>query len=245
MNGAQNVWWRPEGRSPFSLDPHRPVLPQIVSIAGQNLVIFGGPLLGLVAIQHYPPLVMDSTVYVVGASSIAFCFAASFAFFGAKSFPAGIPKSMELMFRAGWGLCMTFLVVGILDPRQWLRHAAHQPRRGDRLQAATALCRSARLAAAPHRRRAPRTARSLRAPRGAREHRRHAARAIGGAARPQATPPHGRPRPPRSGVVGDSRITVTAALRGPVEAFQFAIGSPIATQRVPSKRMSWTRLKGV
>jgi hypothetical protein len=113
MSNAQNVWWRPEGRSPFSLDPHRSVLPQIVSIAGQSLVIFGGPLLGLVGIQHYPPLVMDSTIYIVGASSIAFWFVVSFAFFGAKSFPAGMPKSMELMFRAGWGLCMTFLVVGI------------------------------------------------------------------------------------------------------------------------------------
>jgi hypothetical protein len=113
MNGTQNVWWRPEGRSPFSLDPHKPVGPQVVLIVGQSLVIFGGPLLGLMGIQHYPPLVMDSTIYIVGASSIVFWFVASFAFFRAKNFPAGMPKSMELLFRAGWGLCMTFLVVGI------------------------------------------------------------------------------------------------------------------------------------
>ncbi len=113
MAGAQNVWWRPDGRSPFSLDPHKPVAPQVVSIVGQGLVIFGGPLLGLIAIEHYPPLVADNTIYIVGASSIAFWFVASFALFGAKSFPVGMPKSMELMFRAGWGLCMTFLVLGI------------------------------------------------------------------------------------------------------------------------------------
>ena len=53
MTDRQQVWWRPQGRSPFSLDPNKPRGPQIASAIGQCAIIFGGPALGLVAITYY------------------------------------------------------------------------------------------------------------------------------------------------------------------------------------------------
>ena len=113
MSRAQGVWWRPEGRSPFALDPSKPRWPQIRSAIGLSFIIFGGPLLGLLAIKHYPFLIMDRTIYIGGAAGIAFWFLASFAIFGDEDFPRGMPQFLKLQFRAGYGLCMTFLLVGL------------------------------------------------------------------------------------------------------------------------------------
>jgi hypothetical protein len=114
MSSTDQVWWRPGGRSPFALDPTRPRLPQIGSAIGQSLIIFGGPAIGLVAIKHYPFLIADRAIYVGGLAGIAFWFVASFVLFGNKSFPRGMPAFLKLQFRAGFGLCMTFLIVGIV-----------------------------------------------------------------------------------------------------------------------------------
>ena len=54
MADVREVWWRPGGRSPFALDPSQPFGPQIASAVGQGLIIFGGPAIGLVAIDHFP-----------------------------------------------------------------------------------------------------------------------------------------------------------------------------------------------
>lgn len=79
MSNVQEVWWRPGGRSPFALDPTKPRLPQIASAIGQTLIIFGGPIIGLVAINHYPFLIENRTIYIGGLVSIVFWFLASFA----------------------------------------------------------------------------------------------------------------------------------------------------------------------
>src|SRR5689334_11906731 len=113
MAHTEQVWWRPEGRSPFSLDPAKPRLPQIISAVVQSAVIFGGPALGLVAIAHYPVLVEDRIIYFDGIASISLCFSASFLFFSDDSFPRGMPMGLKLVFRAGFGLCVTFLLLGI------------------------------------------------------------------------------------------------------------------------------------
>jgi hypothetical protein len=113
VSNTQQVWWRPGGRSPFALDPAKPRLPQIVSAIGQSLIIFGGPLIGLLAINRYPFLIMDRTIYIGGATGIVFWFLASFAIYGDKDFPRGMPQFLKLQFRAGYGLCMTFLLLGL------------------------------------------------------------------------------------------------------------------------------------
>ena len=113
MAKSKEVWWRPEGRSPFSLDPTKPRWPQIVSAVGQCFIIFGGPALALVTIKYYPFLIRDSTLYISGLASILFWFLASFALFGDKSFPRGMPRFLKLQFRAGYGLCMTGLALGL------------------------------------------------------------------------------------------------------------------------------------
>jgi hypothetical protein len=113
MGNVQEVWWRPGGRSPFALDPTKPRLPQIGSMVGQFLIIFGGPAVGLVTIKHYPFLIEDRTLYIGGLASIVFWFLASFAMFGNESFPRGMPQFLKLQFRAGFGLCMSFLLLGL------------------------------------------------------------------------------------------------------------------------------------
>src|SRR5215472_195017 len=112
MSKAQEVWWRPGGRSPFALDPTQPLLPQIASMVSQGLIIFGGPAIGLVTINHYPFLIEDRTLYIAGLASIVFWFLTSFAIYRAKYFPKGMPPLLKLPFRAGFGLCMSFLLLG-------------------------------------------------------------------------------------------------------------------------------------
>ncbi len=80
----------------------------------QSAIIFGGPLLGLVTVNHYPFLIEDRTLYVAGLSSIAFWFCASFVVPQLNDFPRGMPQSAKLAFRAGFGLCMTGLLLGLL-----------------------------------------------------------------------------------------------------------------------------------
>jgi hypothetical protein len=113
MAKGQQVWWRPEGRSPFALDPTKPRVPQIASIVGQSLIIFGGPAIGLVTIKYYPFLIQDRTLYIGGLASIVFWFLTSFVTFGSKAFPSGMPQVLRLQFRAGYGLCMTGMLLGL------------------------------------------------------------------------------------------------------------------------------------
>jgi hypothetical protein len=66
-----------------------------------------------VTIKYYPFLIEDRTLYIAGLASIAFWFLASFAMFGSESFPRGMPQFLKLQFRAGFGLCMTGLLLGL------------------------------------------------------------------------------------------------------------------------------------
>ncbi|MEA2823810.1 MAG: hypothetical protein QOF03_292 [Alphaproteobacteria bacterium] len=104
-------WGRPGLRNLFRLDPSKPYWPQILSIIGQFAIIFGGPSIALVTIAHYPFLIQDRTLYIGGLSSIGFWFLASFVV--ANDFPRGTPQSVKLIFRAGYGLCMTGLLLGL------------------------------------------------------------------------------------------------------------------------------------
>jgi hypothetical protein len=113
VSNVQEVWWRPGGRSPFALDPTKPRWPQIGSMVGQFLIIFGGPAIGLVTIKYHPFLIEDRTIYIGGLANIVFWFLASFAMFGSESFPRGMPQFLKLQFRAGFGLCMTGLLLGL------------------------------------------------------------------------------------------------------------------------------------
>jgi hypothetical protein len=113
MSNSEQVWWRPGGRSPFALDPGKPFWPQIISIVWQSLIIFGGPVIGLVTINYYPFLIQDRTLYIGGLSSIVFWFVASFVLYGKDDFPRGMPQFLILQFRAGYGLAMSFLLLGI------------------------------------------------------------------------------------------------------------------------------------
>jgi len=103
--------------------------------------VFTGPLLGLWTIDNYPPLVSDATIYGVGLSSVALMFAASFVIIRDKSLPLGMPLSTKMAFRAGWGLCTAFLLLGIggiangwgmpLSTRDVAAVAKHQTRQRD------------------------------------------------------------------------------------------------------------------
>jgi hypothetical protein len=108
-----DVWWRPEGRSPFSFNPEQPLGPQIFAAVWQLGIIFGGPLLALVTINKYPFLIEDRTLYIAGLASIAFWFCATFVVPQLNDFPNGMPQSAKLAFRVGFGLCMTGLLLGI------------------------------------------------------------------------------------------------------------------------------------
>ncbi len=113
MAHAHDVWWRPQGRSPFALDPTKPRAPQIISAIVQSGVIFGGPALGLVVIAHYSFLIEDRIIYFDGIASISFWFSLSFLMFSDESLPRGMPMALKLVFRAGFGLSVTFLLLGI------------------------------------------------------------------------------------------------------------------------------------
>jgi len=58
-------------------------------------------------------LIEDRTIYFDGIASISFWFSSSFLMFSDKSFPRGMPMGLKLVFRAGFGLCVTFLLLGI------------------------------------------------------------------------------------------------------------------------------------
>jgi len=71
------------------------------------------PLLFVVAAKLYPFLIENRTLYVVGLGSIVVLFFASFALFRDSAFPRGIPWAAKLLFRAGWGLSTTGLLLGL------------------------------------------------------------------------------------------------------------------------------------
>lgn len=109
-----NAWRTADGRNPFMLDPTQPLRPQVLANILCLLVILGGPALGLVTIAQFPPLVGNSVIYLSGLGGIVVAFVASFALFNRADLAPGIPLWAELMFRAGWSLGVTFLVLGIL-----------------------------------------------------------------------------------------------------------------------------------
>src|ERR1700674_612663 len=113
MTDGKQVWGRRKGRNPFSLGRSKPRRRQIISLVGHCTVIFGGPLLGLVMIKYYPFLIQSSSLYIGGLASIVFCFLASFAFFHGNDFPRGTPGLARFLFRAGWGLGMAGLLLGL------------------------------------------------------------------------------------------------------------------------------------
>jgi hypothetical protein len=108
------AWRTADGRNPFMLDPTRPLRPQVLANILCLLVILGGPALGLVTIAWFPPLLGDNAIYLGGAFGIAVAFVASFALIRHADLAPGIPTWAELVFRAGWSLGVTFLLLGIL-----------------------------------------------------------------------------------------------------------------------------------
>jgi hypothetical protein len=100
-------------REAFKLDPKKPAAPQIASNVAGVAYIIAGPLLGLVTIAHYPPLVMDRVIYSVGLGSIAVWFALSWPLIPDRKLPRGMPLFQKLAFRAGWALCTTGWLLGI------------------------------------------------------------------------------------------------------------------------------------
>ena len=100
-------------RHPFALDPNKPAAPQIAWAVAQVAYILTGPILGLVTINRYPPLVMDNTIYGVGLGGIAVAFLLSFPLIPDRKLPRGMPLAQKLAFRAGWGLCTTFWLLGV------------------------------------------------------------------------------------------------------------------------------------
>jgi len=101
------------GQDPFALDPAKPAWRQRAVAAGQLGYLFGGPLLGLATIGDFPPLVSDQAIYITGLASVALLFAASFVVIRNAALPRGLPLGANLMFRAGWALCTTFLLLGV------------------------------------------------------------------------------------------------------------------------------------
>jgi hypothetical protein len=101
-------------RDLFSLDPSKPKNPQILAVILQFVVILGGPALGLAAIKFYPFLVQDRTWDIGGIASILTLFLTSFLYFKDNDFPAEVPALLRLLFRMGWGLALTFLLVGVV-----------------------------------------------------------------------------------------------------------------------------------
>jgi hypothetical protein len=95
MSSSEQVWWRPEGRSPFALDPDKPFWPQIISIVWQSLIIFGGPVIGLVTINYYPFLIQDRTIYIGGLASVVFWFWRASPSMATTTFPAGCRNSLN------------------------------------------------------------------------------------------------------------------------------------------------------
>jgi hypothetical protein len=75
---GQRVWWGSRVRRLFGLDPSKPRWPQIISPCRPVRHHLGGPLLGLVTINHCPFLIQDRTLYIGGLGSIIFWFLASF-----------------------------------------------------------------------------------------------------------------------------------------------------------------------
>lgn len=59
-----------ELRRVFGLAPTKPKAPQIISILTQSTVIFGGPLIGPIAINHYPLLATDRALYIGGIGGV-------------------------------------------------------------------------------------------------------------------------------------------------------------------------------
>lgn len=105
--------WGAPATNRFGFDPARPRWPQIASMVAQLGYIFLGPGIFLFAADRYPFLIQDRTLYALGLGGIALFFAGSFLLFGESAFPRGMPWPRKLLFRAGFGMCTTGLVLGV------------------------------------------------------------------------------------------------------------------------------------
>lgn len=105
---------RERQRSIFSLDPSKPKTPQVISAFLQSAVIFGGPLLGMFAIERYPFLITDQSLYLGGLASISLFFLATFPLFRRNTLLQKMPLALKIVFRLGWGGCAAFLLLGII-----------------------------------------------------------------------------------------------------------------------------------
>ena len=105
---------RVHNESPFALDPRKPRAPQITSAICQLAVIFGGPALGLVTINHYPLLTLDRSIYLGGIVGILVFSLSTLILFRHDRFLRGLPAIPRIAFRISWGLSSTFLLLGIV-----------------------------------------------------------------------------------------------------------------------------------
>ena len=74
--------------------------------------MFSGPLLGLVAIRRYPFL--DDRTFNAWLIGTPFLFPFTYLITRIKSFPVGVPLPTRIAAAAGWALCLSFLVVGVI-----------------------------------------------------------------------------------------------------------------------------------
>jgi hypothetical protein len=87
---------------------------RVVHAIFQLAVLFGGPALGIVAIDHYPFLVSDRTLYVIGISCGLLFFLLTFPLFRRDDFLRKLPIVLRAAFRVGWGVASTFFLIGVV-----------------------------------------------------------------------------------------------------------------------------------
>jgi len=105
-------WW-PAGLNRWGLDSRNPLLPQVVSSLAQLAFILGGPIILLVMIEVWPPLVSDQTVYATGLGAMLAFFLLSFAVVPGRSLPPKLPRIMRIMYRLGLALAATGWLLGV------------------------------------------------------------------------------------------------------------------------------------
>lgn len=103
-----------ELRQVFGLDPTKRKRPQILSILWQCIVLFGGPLLGIIFVDHYHFLMRDRTIYIGGVGSVCLFFLISFVQFRSDPNLRRFPLVFQIAFRLGWGFCSAALFWGFI-----------------------------------------------------------------------------------------------------------------------------------
>lgn len=96
----------------FGFRRDRQLWRNIVTPAAWAMLLFGGPLLGLAAIDFYPFL--DPRTFTVACEALGVVFVLSFLPASRKLFPPGVPGPLRVVARAGWSLAFIFLCVGVI-----------------------------------------------------------------------------------------------------------------------------------